>query len=91
MVLEILELAGGLAEFLFWFQLTGSCVVWVVTLGSVWIEDDHPWWAVLVGFMLHVAIIAVVLCFWGSGSEEKEKGKEGGGQAKPVAQAKATH
>ncbi|QIF01748.1 hypothetical protein [Roseimicrobium sp. ORNL1] len=84
--LEILELLGGLAECWCWFALTGSCLVWLVTLGSVWLEDDSPHWAALVGLMLHAAVISVVVYFWGTGGE---KGKVGGGQAKPVAQAKA--
>jgi type VI protein secretion system component VasK len=76
--LEILELLGGLAECWVWFALTGSCVVWVVTLGQVWLEDDHPHWAALIGIMLHVVVLVVVaVFFWGSESEEKEKGKAG--------------
>jgi hypothetical protein len=86
--LEILELLGGLAECWCWFALTGSCLVWVVTLGSVWLEDDHPHWAALIGIMLHVVVLVVVaVFFWGSDSEEKGKGKAGGTEVKAVPQA----
>jgi hypothetical protein len=87
MALEVLELVSGLADFWFWFSLTGSCLAWVVTLGRVWLVDDHPHWAALVGLMLHVAVILAVVYFWSSGSGEKEKA--GGAQAKAVPQMKA--
>ena len=86
--LEILELLGGLAECWLWFALTGSCAVWVVTFGQVWLEDDHPHLAAVIGIMLHVVVLVVVaVFFWGSEGEEKGKGKAGGTQAKAVPQA----
>jgi Na+/melibiose symporter-like transporter len=78
MALEVLELLGGLAECWFWFSLTGSCLVWVVTLGKVWLVDDHPHWAALIGIMLHVAVISAVVYFWkGTNSQGNVNSAEG--------------
>ncbi|RBP40363.1 hypothetical protein DES53_10870 [Roseimicrobium gellanilyticum] len=85
MALEILELVGGLAECWGWFSLSGSCLVWVVTFGKVWLADDHPHWAGLFGIMLHVAVLVVVaVFFWGSGPEQKVNA---GGDGKAAAPA----
>lgn len=73
MALELLEFVA-LAEFWFWFQFTGSCLVWVVTLGRTWLMDDHPRWALVVGLMLHVAALSAIICFW-SGSTPADKAR----------------
>jgi hypothetical protein len=73
MALEILELASGIAEIWFWFSLTGSCLMWMVTFGRVWMIDDHPHWAAFIGIMLHVAVIAAVVFFWGGSKGEEQK------------------
>lgn len=81
MALGILELVSGIADFWLWFSLTGSCVVWVVTLGQVWLVDDHPHWAALVGIMLHIVVLVVVAAyFWNASEEEKRKQKPEAGK-----------
>jgi hypothetical protein len=82
--LEILQLLGGLAECWCWFSLTGSCLVWMVTFGSVWLEDDHPHWAALVGMMLHVAVLTAVVYFCSAGSQGKVHQSSAGKDSVPA-------
>ncbi len=56
----------------FWFLLTGSSLVWVVTLGKGWLMDHHPHWAAGVGLMLHLAVLALVVFLWSESSSAEQ-------------------
>ncbi len=60
---SLIELVADISDAAFfefiwwWFGVTGSVLVFLVTFGQVWLMEDRPHLAGFIGLALHIAVI----------------------------------